>query len=582
MWENFDAKPKCESVISKRSESLRILEENISKYHVKTKQVQEDRKKMAQKAQWEVDQKIRETIEGLEQKGKEKAKAEISNFLSESPIEAVEDVSSRTKAVKTNIPKPEPKEELANKPEKYAKNIVAQESAPARKCVQIGVNFTPWDYVTPKRENKVPPNFAKHSLVHQEGDRNFEETQPLFLRDKGNTFFKKRDFESAGAAFSESLAILPQPCVYISRAICHFKSGHCNLALSDVKISLQQLDQLETTDASILGIISCFQGALHFQLREYEHALECWKSKWSENCELSIEWEILESMVGELTSFRSEHTSEAKNYVDGTQELLLLKQKGDSEFQSGNFETAIELYSRALLAGSAESKEGLRVLLNRSAAYLASEGWTKCVEDCDLLLQSPSLLSTEQRTKAYIRRGTSYFRLSTKYIDPSGILEKAHMDFCMANGLGGSRSVAADAKKVEKLWAEIPKPEYHFKMGEFRLAAEDFLTLSQNERLKSEYLANASTCYLRLLQLKRCEMLAKKSLDTNPATKIAERCKINLAICSCYRGKLEEGKSAIEKIIEQGEDSSLHQTLQAEMKKVVECLANGTRVETTV
>jgi len=231
-----------------------------------------------------------------------------------------------------------------------------------------------------------------------------------------------------------------------------------------------------------LGIISYFQGALHFQLREYEHALGCWKSKCSENCELSTEWEILNIITSELISFRSEHSMEAKKYVDGTQELLLWKQKGDSAFQSGSFHEAIGLYSSALDAGSPESKEGFRVLLNRSAAYLASEGWTKCVEDCDLLLQSPSLLSTEQRTKAYIRRGTSYFRLSTKYIDPSGILEKAHMDFCMANGLGGSRSVAADSKKVEKLWTEIPKPEYHFKMGEFRLAAEDFLTLSQNER----------------------------------------------------------------------------------------------------
>jgi len=119
IWGNFDAKPKSENVMLKRNESLRILEESISKYHVKTQQVQEDRRKMAQKAQWAVDQKIRETIEGLEQKGKENAKAEISKFLSEGPVETDGDLTSETKAVKANFLKPEKKEELPNKSEEY-------------------------------------------------------------------------------------------------------------------------------------------------------------------------------------------------------------------------------------------------------------------------------------------------------------------------------------------------------------------------------------------------------------------------------------------------------------------------------
>jgi len=77
-------------------------------------------------------------------------------------------------------------------------------------------------------------------------------------------------------------------------------------------------------------------------------------------------------------------------------------------------------------------------------------------------------------------------------------------------------------------------------------------------------------------------MLAKKSLDTNPTTKTAQRCTLNLAICLCYRGKLAEGRLAIEKLMQETQDVFLRQILEAELKNIVECLANGTCMETNI
>jgi len=574
IWGHFQKSPVSEDIITARNESLRVLEHQIAEYHSKVKLERDSRKKIAQKAQWAVDQNIRDTIEDLERKEKETVQDEIANFLSEGES----GIKEKINVMEAGDPEPEieKQNEIENSQifEEKEESKTVGESAPARKCVQIGVSFTPWDYVTPKRGNKQPPNFAKQSLINPSGERNFEETQPLFLRDKGNTFFEKGDFESALTAFSESVAILPQPSVYIARAVCNFKSDRSSLALADVKIAIQQLEQAENPANEILGCIMCFEGLLRYRLQEFSQALDCWKSKNFDKGPLEEEWKVLEGIKPQLISFKDLNQIKAKQFVEGSQELLLWKEKGDTAFQSQDFDSAIQNYDRALEVGVKESKEGRRVLLNRSAAYLISSEWGKSIQDCDFLLDSPSLLSKEQRTKAYVRRGTCHLRLSSSYADPSLLLEKSHLDFCIANSLGASRSIASDAREVAKLWNEIPKPAYYFGLGEYQSAAEDFLTLSQKPSLKLQYLTNASTCYLRLLQLKRCEIAAKQCLDLDPEPAFLNQCKLNLALCECYRGNLHQGKSMLQKILDWSNDAPFTAKLGEEIRKIDKCISS--------
>ncbi|GLV38330.1 uncoordinated 45 [Carabus blaptoides fortunei] len=64
-----------------------------------------------------------------------------------------------------------------------------------------------------------------------------------------------------------------------------------------------------------------------------------------------------------------------------------LKEQGNEAFKNNEWDTAISLYSEAVLLAESESRELATYLKNRAAAYLKKEKYEEALKDCDLSLE---------------------------------------------------------------------------------------------------------------------------------------------------------------------------------------------------
>lgn len=80
-----------------------------------------------------------------------------------------------------------------------------------------------------------------------------------------------------------------------------------------------------------------------------------------------------------------------------------LKESGNEAFKQGDYETALDFYTKALKVTSDDSHERATCLKNRAAVYLKKEQYDKVVDDC-----TKSLEIVQDDPKALFRRCQAY------------------------------------------------------------------------------------------------------------------------------------------------------------------------------
>lgn len=114
---------------------------------------------------------------------------------------------------------------------------------------------------------------------------------------------------------------------------------------------------------------------------------------------------VMRMTVEELHSYagsRYNNSSAAAAAVSSrdalTSEAVTWKNKGNACFQKGEYEKAVELYSRSISC----DPDVISALGNRSMAYLKLEKYHECVDDCTMVLEKDN-----GHVKSYLRRGTA-------------------------------------------------------------------------------------------------------------------------------------------------------------------------------
>ncbi|KAI8589620.1 hypothetical protein BDZ88DRAFT_417453 [Geranomyces variabilis] len=100
-----------------------------------------------------------------------------------------------------------------------------------------------WD----TRIKAMQDDHARKTATTADDDaRGPEESNPLFLKDKGNTFYRSGNFESAVNAYTAALDLDPHnlPCLS-NRAACHLQLSQCSACIADCMAALALLDQEE-------------------------------------------------------------------------------------------------------------------------------------------------------------------------------------------------------------------------------------------------------------------------------------------------------------------------------------------------
>ncbi len=300
------------------------------------------------------------------------------------------------------------------------------------------------------------------------------EQNALFLKDRGDGFFGRRDYEAAVNAYSAALTLdRDLPAVYSNRAACYFCLSDYSACAKDCTSALRllrsKLDELkkdrteagQNTDAALMKELATVNRSLlralarrasaRTLMEEHDDAVE----DYEEAVRLDPQNEDLKAdLEAAIVAAAEAKTTGVAN----------LKAEADTHFGKGQYSKAKDCYTKALkLAGGTH----LGCLSNRAACCLMLGEDLQCVKDCTAameLLPGGPLLSAEDgveeleegdeaeaerkkmertRLRLHVRRGTASARL--------GDVAGARSDYVVA------KELSTDAAELAQLERDLSK-----------------------------------------------------------------------------------------------------------------------------
>jgi dyslexia susceptibility 1 candidate gene 1 protein len=156
-------------------------------------------------------------------------------------------------------------------------------SAPLREPGKITVTFTPRVFPTPTRESLAPEEDAwlakqaeaRRLIELDDKDLADEEKNPVWLRDKGNSFFKAGNYQAAVNAYTHAIRLdCKMPALYSNRAACHLKMNNLFKCIEDCSKALELLTPPVPQNAASRARVHVRRGTALCQLELYAEGLQ--------------------------------------------------------------------------------------------------------------------------------------------------------------------------------------------------------------------------------------------------------------------------------------------------------------------
>ncbi|KAH7484363.1 hypothetical protein KRP22_005534 [Phytophthora ramorum] len=343
------------------------------------------------------------------------------------------------------------------------------ELPPPRECIQSEIRFTPRVFPTPSRESKAAEeegwliknrkHVNSHKGLNRSSEYDISETDPMWLKAKGDDFFHSKDFRSATNAYAEAISATPSDNTDLiatclsNRAACLLHLGEFEECISDCSKALSYLPDTRTTDGN------------SSMLKHYRLKLKLFVRRGSANCRAG-QYSQAKADYGVACSMDTQNPQLRDDFMElvAMEKAHELKQSGDNIFREGrDLVRAIQLYSDALRLNPLS----IACLSNRAACYLMQHAVKECIEDCTQALKllqqdtnpvgnlgqehglaffsiGPAAGSSQRRAwvvKTLVRRGAAYLSMQD--------LDKAEQDYAASVELDPSNeALKADLAKV--------------------------------------------------------------------------------------------------------------------------------------
>lgn len=204
-------------------------------------------KRQAVREQIAIDTTSRDKLENLK-------KAETNKALRE--LQLCESEDTEKNKVKAILPAPEPSTSATSIRKKVTRDItpppkktsqVPQAIPLPRKRQTINISFTNRAFPTPSRESKADEEnewLAKQAEARRisgfvDEDLRPEERNPQWLKDKGDEFFKAKNYLAAVSAYSSGIRLSKNlVSLYVGRSAAQFELGNFNKCTNDCSTAL--------------------------------------------------------------------------------------------------------------------------------------------------------------------------------------------------------------------------------------------------------------------------------------------------------------------------------------------------------
>ncbi|XP_062512822.1 dynein axonemal assembly factor 4-like [Corticium candelabrum] len=190
-------------------------------------------------------------LEEANEKEEISRKSTVTKSVSSERLEKETTDVTRTKKTQRDRGRHESKQRRRNDTQGTDEHIF-DTTPPPRQSAKIQVKFTPRLLATPMREARLEEEEEWLKKMAEAGrtpggaskteDGDLSERNPLWLKDKGNEFYKAGDYLSAINAYTEALRLNnTMPALYSNRAACRLHLGQYTECVEDCTKALDRL-----------------------------------------------------------------------------------------------------------------------------------------------------------------------------------------------------------------------------------------------------------------------------------------------------------------------------------------------------
>ena len=272
-----------------RAKALEYRQEKDQEKEKTRRKTKGKEKKFTVREQMRIDNVQLEKIKDLKNAEAESITKDMENWKDEN-VEDVEEEIKEEKCVNStiinhnnNVSNPI----IISKEDKGKKKSIPQ----PRSGGSIQVSFTPRVLATPARESKLPEEerwlskvaeFNRMKNTDNTDATDIEEMNPMWLKDKGDDFFKKGNLVAAINAYSSALMLDSTiPMIYANRGACHLRLKQYNECIQDCNCALQLYEPPVPANLSSRCCALTRRGEAYFEqenyidsLRDYEDAIK--------------------------------------------------------------------------------------------------------------------------------------------------------------------------------------------------------------------------------------------------------------------------------------------------------------------
>lgn len=289
----------------KRREALEEEQRRCEKSVTERRSMVERQKKQGVTKQMDLESHVRDRIEGQKENQRKLATTALEELKEKdqnSSSEKCVNLNSESKCVTFQSDQSDSKKDQValkhtkNKTESAKGRVsksdifeIETNKAPIRKIGTIQCHFTPRVFPTPERESKKAEEeewlskMAEARRNPKEGDDNMEpndyqNTNPQWLKDKGDQLYKNGDLESAFNVYSQAVELnTTLPSVYANRALCLLKMARFQECIDDCTKAISLLVPVIDANRRQRANVFARRGAANMELELYEAAVGDYK-----------------------------------------------------------------------------------------------------------------------------------------------------------------------------------------------------------------------------------------------------------------------------------------------------------------
>lgn len=239
---------------------------------------------------------------------------------------------------------------------------------------------------------KPKPQSTSSSVSPEEKEKKDREDRATAEKEKGNAFYKKKEFEQALECYDSAIEIYPENILFhVNKAAVFIEQGRFDDCLAVCDVALAKGQELRT-DSKIIAKVYARKASALYKMKDFDQCIAMYKS--------ALLNHRTSDVLQKLNSVEKEKKDAEAAAYQSPELAQEAKEKGNECFKTQQFPEAIKAYTEAIKRNPKDPT----FYCNRAAAYTKLRELAHAMTDCDIALDlDPTYV------KAIIRKAHIYY-----------------------------------------------------------------------------------------------------------------------------------------------------------------------------